>query len=139
MPLSGSEHIRISFLFNKYVNGTCSQKEADEIVSILEDSENDISLLNELGYHWDNLNSSPKEASGHIDNQFIMDQILDKLHHRIRLDEEKNGRKTSEMTLKKIMELMKSDEGKTINMVIVRKNQELRLSFTLEDPIPYQE
>ncbi len=50
-----------------------------------------------------------------------------------------NGRKTSEMTLKKIMELMKSDEGKTINMVIVRKNQELRLSFTLEDPIPYQE
>ncbi len=50
-----------------------------------------------------------------------------------------NGRKTSEMTLKKIMELMKSYEGKTINMVIVRKNQELRLSFTLEDPIPYQE
>ncbi|MCY0967841.1 PDZ domain-containing protein [Chryseobacterium wangxinyae] len=50
-----------------------------------------------------------------------------------------NGRKTSEMTLKKIMGLMKSDEGKTINMVIVRKNQELRLSFTLEDPIPYQE
>jgi len=50
-----------------------------------------------------------------------------------------NGRKTSEMTLNKIMELMKSDEGKTINMVIMRKNQELRLSFTLEDPIPYQE
>jgi hypothetical protein len=50
-----------------------------------------------------------------------------------------NGRKTSEMTLNKIMELMKSDEGKTINMVILRKNQELRLSFTLEDPIPYQE
>jgi len=50
-----------------------------------------------------------------------------------------NGRKTSEMTLNKIMEMMKSDEGKTINMVISRKNQELRLSFTLEDPIPYQE
>jgi len=50
-----------------------------------------------------------------------------------------NGRKTSEMTLNKIMEMMKSDEGKIINMVIVRKNQELRLSFTLEDPIPYQE
>ncbi|MCU7615763.1 PDZ domain-containing protein [Chryseobacterium sp. PBS4-4] len=50
-----------------------------------------------------------------------------------------NGRKTSEMTLNKIMEMMKSDEGKTINMVIVRKNQELRLTFTLEDPIPYQE
>lgn len=50
-----------------------------------------------------------------------------------------NGRKTSEMTLNSIMEMMKSDEGKTINMVITRKNQELKLSFTLEDPIPYQE
>jgi len=34
---------------------------------------------------------------------------------------------------------MKSEEGKIINMLIVRKNQELTLSFTLEDPIPYQE
>lgn len=50
-----------------------------------------------------------------------------------------NGRKTSEMTLNKIMEMMKSEEGKIINMVIMRKNQELKLSFTLEDPIPYQE
>lgn len=50
-----------------------------------------------------------------------------------------NGRKTADMTLQKIMEMMKSDEGKTINMLIVRKNQELTLSFTLEDPIPYQE
>lgn len=50
-----------------------------------------------------------------------------------------HGRKTSEMTLNKIMEMMKSEEGKIINMVIMRKNQELRLSFTLEDPIPYQE
>ena len=50
-----------------------------------------------------------------------------------------NGRKTSEMTLNKIMEMMKSEEGKIINMVITRKNQELKLSFTLEDPIPYQE
>lgn len=50
-----------------------------------------------------------------------------------------NGRKTADMTLQKIMEMMKSDEGKTINMVIMRKNQELRLSFILEDPIPYQD
>lgn len=49
-----------------------------------------------------------------------------------------NGRKTSDMTLEKIMEMMKSDEGKTITMVILRKNKELTLSFTLEDPIPYQ-
>jgi hypothetical protein len=34
---------------------------------------------------------------------------------------------------------MKSDEGKTINMLIQRKNKQMTLSFTLEDPIPYQE
>lgn len=50
-----------------------------------------------------------------------------------------NGKKTSDMTMEKILELMKSDEGKTITMVIQRKNQELTLSFVLEDPIPYQE
>lgn len=50
-----------------------------------------------------------------------------------------NGKKTSEMTLNKIMELMKSEEGKSISMTIDRKGQELKFSFTLEDPIPYQE
>ncbi|WP_435523706.1 PDZ domain-containing protein [Chryseobacterium indoltheticum] len=50
-----------------------------------------------------------------------------------------NGKKTSDMTLNKIMEMMKSDEGKTINMTVNRKGVELKFSFTLEDPIPYQE
>jgi hypothetical protein len=50
-----------------------------------------------------------------------------------------NGKKTADMTLQKIMELMKSDEGKTINMLIERKNKQMELSFTLEDPIPYQD
>ncbi|WBV56255.1 PDZ domain-containing protein [Chryseobacterium daecheongense] len=50
-----------------------------------------------------------------------------------------NGRKTLDMTLEYIMELMKSEEGKTITMLIKRKDQQLTLSFTLEDPIPYQE
>lgn len=50
-----------------------------------------------------------------------------------------NGRKTADMTLQKIMEMMKSAEGKTIEMVIERKNKPMTLSFTLEDPIPYQE
>ena len=35
--------------------------------------------------------------------------------------------------------MMKSDEGKTIEMIIERKNKPLMLKFTLEDPIPYQE
>lgn len=50
-----------------------------------------------------------------------------------------NGKKTSEMTLNKIMEMMKSEEGKTINITVNRKGQELKFSFNLEDPIPFQE
>jgi C-terminal processing protease CtpA/Prc len=50
-----------------------------------------------------------------------------------------NGRKTLDMTLERIIELMKSEEGKTITMLLIRKGKELTLSFTLEDPIPYQE
>lgn len=50
-----------------------------------------------------------------------------------------NGRKTADMTLQKIMEMMKSEEGKTIEILIERKNKQMSLSFTLEDPIPYQD
>jgi len=50
-----------------------------------------------------------------------------------------NGNKTSDMTLEKIIELMKSDEGRNITMLIQRKDEKLTLSFALEDPIPYQE
>ncbi|WP_126653890.1 PDZ domain-containing protein [Chryseobacterium aureum] len=50
-----------------------------------------------------------------------------------------NGEQTSDMTLEKIVELMKSNEGRNITMVVQRKNQKLTLGFALEDPIPYQE
>lgn len=50
-----------------------------------------------------------------------------------------NGDRTADMTLEKIIELMKSYEGRNITMVIQRKNEQLTLRFTLEDPIPYQE
>ncbi|KMQ60212.1 peptide-binding protein [Chryseobacterium angstadtii] len=50
-----------------------------------------------------------------------------------------NGSKTSDMTMEKIMELMKSEEGRSITMVIQRKNKEMTFHFVLEDPIPYQE
>lgn len=50
-----------------------------------------------------------------------------------------NGDKTSNMTLERILELMRSDEGRKITMVIQRKNEQLTIRFTLEDPIPYQE
>lgn len=50
-----------------------------------------------------------------------------------------NGSRTSDMTLEKIVELMKSNEGRNITMIVQRKNKELILRFMLEDPIPYQE
>nr|WP_315028802.1 PDZ domain-containing protein [uncultured Chryseobacterium sp.] len=50
-----------------------------------------------------------------------------------------NGDKTSDMTMEKIMELMRSYEGRNITMVIQRKEETLTFQFTLEDPIPYQE
>ncbi len=43
------------------------------------------------------------------------------------------------MTLERMIELMKSEEGRSINMEIQRKNEILTIRFTLEDPIPYQE
>lgn len=50
-----------------------------------------------------------------------------------------NGDLTSEMTLEKIVEIMKSSEGRNITMIIQRKNEKLTVRFTLQDPIPYQE
>lgn len=50
-----------------------------------------------------------------------------------------NGDKTSDMTLEKILEIMKSSEGRTITMVIQRQEETLTFRFNLEDPIPYQE
>ncbi|GEN68504.1 PDZ domain-containing protein [Chryseobacterium rhizosphaerae] len=50
-----------------------------------------------------------------------------------------NGKNASNMTLQKINELMKSSEGRDINIVVQRNNETLKISFTLEDPIPYQD
>ncbi|SMD02944.1 MULTISPECIES: retropepsin-like aspartic protease [unclassified Chryseobacterium] len=50
-----------------------------------------------------------------------------------------NGKNASNMTLQKINELMKSSEGRDINIVVQRNNETLKISFALEDPIPYQD
>ncbi|KQS91824.1 peptide-binding protein [Chryseobacterium sp. Leaf394] len=50
-----------------------------------------------------------------------------------------NGKKTSDMTMQKIVDLMKSEDGKTIEMEIERKFKPMKIKFILEDPIPYQE
>lgn len=50
-----------------------------------------------------------------------------------------NGKNASNMTLQKINELMKSSEGRDISIVVQRNNETLKISFALEDPIPYQD
>lgn len=50
-----------------------------------------------------------------------------------------NGKITSEMTMQKIVDLMKSEDGKSIEMDIERKFKPMKIKFILEDPIPYQE
>lgn len=93
MPETDDDHTRFSFLFIKYLNETCSDEEAQEIVANLEDSGNDISLMNEAGSQWNTLNIEHKEDFRPIENRLIMDRILDRLHHRIRLHEEESNRK----------------------------------------------
>lgn len=50
-----------------------------------------------------------------------------------------NGDKTSDMKLERILEIMKSSEGRSIIMIIKRQEKEMTFRFNLEDPIPYQE
>lgn len=50
-----------------------------------------------------------------------------------------NNKKTSYYSLQDILDLLKSSEGKNIKMEIQRKFEILKLNFTLEDPIPYEE
>ena len=97
MSQTGREYSRVSFLFEKYLNATCSNEEAQEIVGVLEDSENDILIQNEAKSHWygisaeseNDLNLNP------VETQLITDRILDRLHHRIRLHEEEIAGKYS--------------------------------------------
>ncbi|SFI07628.1 aspartyl protease family protein [Halpernia frigidisoli] len=49
-----------------------------------------------------------------------------------------NNKKASTFTLQQILDLLKSSEGKQINIEVRRKFQILSFKFTLEDPIPYE-
>ena len=88
MSGTGKKHNKISFLFKKYLTGTCSYDEAREIVCILEDSVNDISIMNEARSQWESLNIENKENLIPDEDQLIMDRVLDRIHYRIRLSEE---------------------------------------------------
>lgn len=88
MPGTGKEHKRTSFLFKKYLTGTCSNDEAQEIVCILEDSGNDISVMDEARSQWKSLNIEYKENLIPTEDQLILDRVLDRIHHGIRMSEE---------------------------------------------------
>ena len=88
MPGIEREPARISILFKKYLNDTCSDKEAQEIVDILKDPANDIFIIKEADVHWQTLITERNDDLDLIQRRLIMDQILDRLHHRISLYEE---------------------------------------------------
>ncbi|MGX9986821.1 PDZ domain-containing protein [Soonwooa purpurea] len=50
-----------------------------------------------------------------------------------------NNRKTSDMTLSKINQILKSQEGKTLQIHIERNGISLIYNLILKDPIPYEE
>lgn len=50
-----------------------------------------------------------------------------------------NGKKASDFSLKKIIELLKSEEGKRITFEILRETEKKSFTFELQDPIPYQD
>ena len=93
---------RISFLFHKYLDGTCSSDEVREIMSVLEDSENDHSLFNAASSYWLTLMAAKNGDISQSENQLIFDHMLDQLHHRMRLEEEKIYKK---FTLGKVFSL----------------------------------
>ena len=89
MPATEKHSFNISVIVNKYLNGTCSSDEAQEIIEFCKDPKNDTLLQEEFGSQWDSLNSKLNQEAGQTENRLILDQILDKLHHRISLHEEK--------------------------------------------------
>jgi transmembrane sensor len=90
MPGTEKEYTRISILYNKYLNSKCSDKEAQEIVEILEHSENDISLMNEAQLQWYNIEAEHNNHLKPAENRIVTDRILDRLHRQIRLHEEES-------------------------------------------------
>lgn len=71
------------------MNNSCSEDEAVELVSILNDPTFDSSILPEARSYWDSLDYLQIGDFQTDQNSFVLDQILDRLHHRVRLEEEK--------------------------------------------------
>ena len=76
-------------MLKKYLNNACSEDEALELVSVLNDPKNDSSILPEAKSYWDSLDSLQIGDFQADKNNFVPDPVLDRLHHRIRMEEEK--------------------------------------------------
>ena len=90
MPGTDSQNRRVSILLKKYTNNKCSNSEALELVSIMNDPRNDGLLLPEVRNYWHSLDSQQMGDSQTIENRFELDQVLNQIHHRIRLEDEKS-------------------------------------------------
>ncbi len=80
-----------SSLVSKYLKETCSAEEAQKVVSFMENPEYDKELKEDFGAQWANLNFS--ESSFTSEDKLMLDQILDRIHHKIRMAEENSPAK----------------------------------------------
>ncbi len=88
---------RIPELIKKYSDNQCSPEEAREVLSILKNPENDLLLMSKTEFLFEK-----EEFMGKVQNpgeqKQTLERILDRLHHRIHLREEK-PRSTSPKSL----------------------------------------
>lgn len=90
---TGTINKKFSTLFRKYLNGSCSVDEAQEMVHIWDDPKLDNTLMHEAKSHWQSIDEKNNPLLKPDESKMIMDRILDRLHHRIRLSEEENDNK----------------------------------------------
>jgi len=90
MSDSGKDNTRLTNLYQKFLTNSCTSEEAEEILCVLEDPKNDILLKEELKSQFIQINSKRNEELVNPGNPASMDRLLDRLHHQIRLQEEKN-------------------------------------------------
>ncbi len=81
---------RIPSLIKKYADNNCSPEEAQEVLNLLENPENDLLLRSKTESLFEK-GDFMRETQNTTELKQTMDRILDRLHHRIRLREEKSG------------------------------------------------
>ena len=91
MPDTDSINRRVQFLIKNYVNNSCTEDEVQELVAVLNDPKNENSILTGAESYWHSLDNQPFGDFQINENRIVLDQILDRLHHRFRLVEEKTS------------------------------------------------